>query len=234
MIRITCGSCHKPILVDETRLPMREVSFPCPACRASVTVDRRTFQAETPAERSAPAAPPPLSQPLKPPSLAAPAPSSPSMLTPPGPDASDSELPFEDDLSPKALIVGVDAPLAREAAQSLGLQAIHIPGVEASRDYFLREHPPIVFLCPAQLTRPPLEEMQALTGVNPADRRRSFFILLADGLRTFDGNAAFFYNVNLIVANKDVGSIPQIYREAEAHHRRLYHSFWAAQKEVSG
>ncbi len=204
---------------------MREVSFPCPVCRASVAVDRRTLQAETPAERPAPAAPPPLSQPLAP---------APPMLTPPGPDASDSELPFEDDLSPKALIVGVDAPLAREAAQSLGLQAVHVPGVEACRDYFLREHPPIVFLCPAQLTRPPLEEMQALTGVNPADRRRSFFILLADGLRTFDGNAAFFYNVNLIVANKDVGSIPQIYREAEAHHRRLYHSFWAAQKEVSG
>jgi hypothetical protein len=37
--------------------------------------------------------------------------------------------------------------------------------------------------------------------------------------------------VNLVVANKDVGSIAQIYRDAEAHHRRMYYSFWAIQRE---
>ena len=32
MIRITCAACQKPISVDETRLPLQPVTFPCPAC----------------------------------------------------------------------------------------------------------------------------------------------------------------------------------------------------------
>lgn len=224
MIRIHCNACHRPILVDETKLPMREVTFPCPACKTSLNVDRRTLGqgAAASAAPTAPAtpaapAPRPAANPL-PPQSSAPPP--------------EEEAILEDDLAAKALIVGVDNPVARQAAESLGFQPVHLPSVEACRDYFMQEYPPVVFLCPAQLTRPPLEDMAAMTNIGPGDRRRSFFILLADGLRTLDGNAAFFYNVNLVVANKDVGSIQQIYRDAESFHRRMYHSYWAIQREV--
>ena len=37
---------------------------------------------------------------------------------------------------------------------------------------------------------------------------------VADNLRTLDGNAAFLYGVNLVVATKDLGQFPQIYRDA--------------------
>jgi hypothetical protein len=226
MIRIHCTACHRPILVDEAKLPMREVTFPCPACKAALSVDRRTAGAgaiATPAAgpAPAPAAPPkPVQTPLPP--QASESPSAPS-------EGSDAIL--EDDLAAKALIVGADSPAARQAAEALGFSPVHFPTVEASREYYLQEYPPVVFLCPAHLTRPPLEDLAAMTNLGPADRRRSFFILLADGLRTLDGNAAFFYNVNMVVANKDVGSIQQIYRDAEAHHRRMYASFWAVQRE---
>jgi hypothetical protein len=146
----------------------------------------------------------------------------PAPPTPLAPQASalppeESDAVMEDDLAAKALIVGTDSPAARQAAETLGFSPVHLPTVD--------------FLCPAHLTRPPLEDLAAITNLGPADRRRSFFILLADGLRTLDGNAAFFYNVNMVVANKDVGSIAQIYRDAEAHHRRMYSSFWAVQRE---
>ncbi|HET9226838.1 MAG TPA: hypothetical protein VFR31_09235, partial [Thermoanaerobaculia bacterium] len=150
---------------------------------------------------------------------------------PPPPD-DESQAILEDDLAAKALIVGVESPAARQAAEALGFQPVHFATVEACRDYYLQEYPSLVFLCPANITRPPLEEMVPMTNIGPTDRRKSFFILLADGLRTLDGNAAFFYNVNLVVASKDAGSIQQIYRDAEAHHRRLYHSFWAVQREA--
>src|SRR5690242_11189037 len=39
MIRITCSSCQKPLSLDETKLPPREVSFPCPVCKAKIVVD---------------------------------------------------------------------------------------------------------------------------------------------------------------------------------------------------
>lgn len=236
MIRITCPTCQKPILVDETRLPMREVSFPCPACKASLTVDRRMLGQGAPAPLAArPAAPPmPVSTPTHAtqPPQPVPAPPAPAAGAPSAPGREEPELLLDEDLAAKALIVGVDSPSARQAAQALGFQPIYFPTVEAGRDWFLQEYPPVVFLCPTQLTRPPLEDLQAMTNIGPADRRRSFFILLADGLRTLDGNAAFFYNVNLVVANRDVGNIDQIYHDAEAYHRRMYHSFWAAQREV--
>ncbi|HWM92192.1 MAG TPA: hypothetical protein VN493_15615 [Thermoanaerobaculia bacterium] len=225
MIRIHCHACHRPILVDEAKLPMREVIFPCPACKAALTVDRRTAgQAATPAGAPAPVpaapAPKPAATPLPP-----------QASTPP-PSEEESQAILEDDLAAKALIAGVDSPAARQAAEALGFQAVHFPSVEACREYYLQEYPSLVFLCPAHITRPPLEELSAMTNIGPGERRRSFFILLADGLRTLDGNAAFFYNVNLVVASKDVGSIQQIYRDAEGYHRRMYHSFWAVQREA--
>lgn len=195
MATITCSACHKPITFDENRLPMKEVSFPCPSCKAAVTVDRRTLGA------AAPPAPAPVS--------------------------------IDDDLGPKALIVGTDDPMVREAARLLGYQAVHFPTVEACRDFYLQEHPPLVFLNPAQVTRPPLADMQPMTSIGPADRRRGFFILLADGVKSLDGTVAFLYSVNLVVAYKDLPMIQRIYREAEEAHKKLYASFLAVEKQVA-
>jgi predicted RNA-binding Zn-ribbon protein involved in translation (DUF1610 family) len=48
MIKIVCGSCQKPLSLDETKLPMKEVSFPCPSCNTQLTFDPRTPAAERP------------------------------------------------------------------------------------------------------------------------------------------------------------------------------------------
>ncbi|MGZ7040778.1 MAG: hypothetical protein ACXVH7_03195, partial [Thermoanaerobaculia bacterium] len=58
-------------------------------------------------------------------------------------------------------------------------------------------------------------------------------VLFAENLRTLDGNAAFLYGVNLVVATKDVGSFPQIYRDAYGHHVRFYASMNAALKAAN-
>ncbi|HEX6861895.1 MAG TPA: hypothetical protein VF414_03710 [Thermoanaerobaculia bacterium] len=196
MVTISCAACQKPITFDENRLPMKEVSFPCPSCKAKVTVDRRTL----------------------------------GSAAPPAP-----ELPVveDDHLGPKALIVGVDDPMVREAARLLGYQPVHFPAVEACRDFYLQEHPPLVFLNPAQVTRPPLAEMSPMTTIGPADRRKGFFILLADGVKSLDGTVAFLYSVNLVVAYKDLPMIQRIYREAEEAHERLYAGFRAVEAEVA-
>jgi hypothetical protein len=54
---------------------------------------------------------------------------------------------------------------------------------------------------------------------------------VADGLRTLDGNAAFLYGVNLVVASKDLPQFPDIYREAHHAHERLYMSMNAVMRE---
>lgn len=211
MIRVTCGSCQKLVSVDEAKLPMREVSFPCPACKGKITVDRRTLAPEGAA-------------------VPAPAPAAATPAPAPEPTAVQAVPPAleDDELGPRALIAGVDTPALREACRILGLQAFHFPAVEECRDFYLQEHPCLVFLNPAQLTPPPLADFQALTLVSPADRRKGFFILVSENLKTFDGTAAFLYGVNLVLASRDLASIRRVYAEAEAYHRRTYESFWAA------
>lgn len=183
-MKINCPSCQKALSIDETKLPMKEVQFPCPACKARITFDRRAIASDEP-----------------------------TVL------AQDDE---DEEFADKAIIVGVDSPAVRQAAKAIGFTPQFFGTPEAGRDFYLQEYPPVVFLCPKQMTQPPIQEMGPLTAVTPADRRRGFYILVADNLRTGDGNAAFLYNVNLVVASKDLGSLPQVYRDARAFHDRLY------------
>lgn len=202
MITLSCSSCQKPLSIDESKLPMKEVAFPCPFCKTKLTIDRRTLA-------DVKGAPPP-------PPAEAPAPAS---------------LPADDEeFGERALIVGLDSPAVRQAAKSIGLSPVHFPTAQAARDFYVQEYPGVVFLNPAQLTPPPLADMQPITSVSPPDRRRGFFILLADSLRTLDGNAAFLYGVNLVVANKDLGSLRAIYRDADNYHKKLYQALLTVER----
>jgi hypothetical protein len=201
MIKIVCTSCQKPLSLDETKLPMKEVTFPCPACKTKLTVDRRT--------------------------LAAPPGSAPASTEPAGAGEEDEGF------GAKALIVGNDLPALRQAAKLVGFVPLHISAAPQARDYYLQEFPPLVILNPGQITAPPLESMQPIISLTPADRRKSFFILVSENLRTLDGNAAFLYGVNLIVAQKDIGAFQQIYREAFGYHERLYGAMTSVMKSIA-
>ena len=202
MVRITCKSCQKPLQIDETKLPNQPVTFACPHCKAPMTMDRRELGAEKAAAPEPAAAPPPAHSAA----------------------ADDDDDPEHHQLGEKAMIIGVDSPALRQAARTINLTPVFFGNADAARDYFMREYPPVVFFNPQQVTAPPLADISAITSVAPIDRRKSFFILVADNLRTFDGNAAFLYGMNLILASKDLPSFSQIYGEAEAFHKRLYAS----------
>lgn len=193
MIRITCTNCQKPLSLDETKLPMKEVGFPCPVCKAKLTVDRREFESAAAPQAAAPAQHP----------------------------AADED-DHENELGAKALIVGVDHPALRQASKLVGFLPVFHADAAKAREFFNQEIPQIVFLHPAQITAPPLDAIGPIVSVIPSERRRSFFVLVADNLRTLDGNAAFLYGVNLVVASKDLPQFPQIYRDALAAHERLY------------
>lgn len=201
MIKIVCTSCNKPLSLDETKLPMKEVTFPCPVCKAKLTVDRRNLDAASaPAQAAAPMA----------------------AESTPAADNGAEHAEESEGFGTKALIVGNDNPALRQAAKLVGCIPVHMPTAQQARDYYIQEFPPVVMLNPAQMTPPPLESMQAIVSLTPTDRRKGFFILFSDSLRTLDGNAAFLYGVNLVVAPKDLGAFQQIYRDAYAYHERLY------------
>ncbi len=139
----------------------------------------------------------------------------------------------EDSFGEKALIAGNDHPALRQAAKLIGFMPVVIAAPQQARDYFMQEYPPIVMLNPAQVTPPPLADFAPIIALTPSDRRKAFFILFSDNLRTLDGNAAFLYGVNLVVAPKDLGAFQQIYREAFGYHERLYAPLAAAMKAMA-
>jgi len=206
MIRIHCTNCQKPLSLDETKLPMNEVTFPCPACKAKLTVDRRTLESS---------------------GAAAPAPRPPAQPQAPAPDHDD----HADEFGAKALIVGADSPAIRQAAKLAGYLPVHHAETLKAREFFNQELPQLVFLNPSPMTQPPLEGMAAMLSVVPSDRRKAFYVLVADNLRTLDGNAAFLYGVNLVVATRDLPQFPQIFREEHAAHDRMYASMNAVMRE---
>jgi uncharacterized protein YbaR (Trm112 family) len=208
MIRIVCSSCQKPLSLDETKLPMKEVSFPCPVCKTKLLVDRRNLGSGETAPAPAAEAPP-----------QEPAHGNPE-------DA--------DGFGAKAPIVGNDSPAIRQALKLIGFMPMHFPTAQLARDFYMQEYPHVVVIHPGQVTAPPLQEMQPIISLTPADRRKSFLILVAESLRTFDGNAAFLYGVNLVVGTKDLGQFPQIYRDALAYHDRLYGPYNSVMKVVNG
>ena len=209
MIRIVCTACQKPLSLDETKLPMKEVSFPCPACKAKLTVDRRTIGGEG----TAAAAP-----------AGAPAAAAPAMA-----EGSDDD----DSFGAKAVLVGSDSPALRQALKLIGFMPVYFTAAQQAREFFMQEFPHVVVLNPPQMTPPPLESMQAIISLMPNDRRKSFFILVSDNLRTLDGNAAFLYGVNLVVSTKDIGNFPQIYRDTFAYHERIYSSMSSIAKAMN-
>lgn len=210
MIRITCTNCQKPLSLDETKLPPnKEVAFPCPVCKERITVDSRKLQS----------------------SAAAPQAAAPQMAPAAHPPASHDDDDHENDFGAKALIVGADHPAIRQAAKLIGFLPVHLPDAAKAREFFNQEQPQVVFVSPAQMAPPPLDALGPILSVVPSERRRAFFILVAENLRTLDGNAAFLYGVNLVVAAKDLGQFPQIFRDAYAAHERLYASMNAVLRE---
>ena len=200
MIRITCTNCQKPLSLDETKLPPREVSFPCPACKAKIAIDGRTYAA------------------------AAPAPAAPARVE-------DDDDQHENEFGEKAIIVGADDAALRQAAKLVGFLPVFFAEPGKAREFYMQEFPQMVFIHPAQMAPPPLDAMGPIISLLPADRRKSFFVLVADNLRTLDGNAAFLYGVNLVLSRKDLPQFPDIYREAHAAHERLYASMNAVVRE---
>jgi len=207
MIKIVCTNCSKPLSLDETKLPPnKEVVFPCPVCKTKLTVDRRNLEGAA----AEPAAAPPAHDPHH-----------------------EGHTDDDDGFGSKALIVGNDLAALRQAAKLIGFMPVYLATPQQARDYFMQEFPQVVFLNPAQVTPPPLQDFAPIVSLMPSDRRKSFFILVADNLRTLDGNAAFLYGVNLIVATKDLPQFPQIYRDAHTYHERLYASVTAVQKQIN-
>src|SRR5258708_37257705 len=93
MIKIICSSSQKPLSLDETKLPMKEVSFPCPVCKTKLMVDRRNLPGASEAAASVGAAA----------------------------EVDETHHDDDDGFGAKAAIVGNDSPACRRSLNVVGL-----------------------------------------------------------------------------------------------------------------
>ncbi|MCP4901179.1 MAG: hypothetical protein GY906_29770 [bacterium] len=212
-VKISCPHCSRTVSIDASKLPKQRASFGCPGCKGKIVVDPAEFAGDdTPAESKS----------------ATPVATTHSDNGGVGP--LDLELPPGATLPPGVIIGADTATVAaiRKVVEPYGCELEQLPDAQSARARSQEEVPPLVFYVAGKVTLPPLESLAPITSMAPAERRRTFVVLVGDNVTSLDGRSAFLYLVNVTVATKDVEKIPTIVYSAYDYHNRLYRPLFMA------
>ena len=221
-LRVTCQHCQRVVAIDSEKVPDTPVSYRCPSCQGKVVVDKKKLLAAPPAEAAAAQAPAPPPAAAGAPPAAAPDRQITELALPPGEGI------------PPGLLVAEDPELGAQLQRVLEpfdcvLEAV--ADAATARERALLEPPPLLVWAARAVGKPPYAPLDPLAGLPPRERRQSFLVLVADDVKTLDGNLAFLYQVNLLLNRQHVAQAPGILYSALRYHQRLYRPFLAAAGE---
>jgi len=227
LIVVPCPYCSQASRLDLSSLPDQPTYFPCPHCKEKVTVHKsQLMQQQAPPETTAAA--PQLE--IDPPSVEPPAPA--SAVPPP---AAENENRFgrlpENASFPAGIVLGDDEAgiaLVQEKLAILGGEIERMETAEAARHTIIEEQRELCIFVASGAAQAPYAPLAALTGLAPELRRNLFLVLVADNLKTLDGNSAFMFQVNLIVSRQDLAQFGPALHSGLEYHRRLYRPYLAA------
>jgi hypothetical protein len=220
---IPCPHCTSPSQIDTDRLPDRPSFFPCPHCNGRVVVDRRDLvgqAGETPPPQAVAHAP------VQPTAAAIPPPA----VEPKAPDRRFPKVPA-DAILPSGIIVGdEDAAVEqiREVLAALGSEVERVGSLEDARRTIVEEQPDLCICVLGKVDAASHAAMEPLRGLHPGVRRRVYILLVGDNLKTFDGNAAFMLEANLVLAKQDLARIGEALYGGVEYHARLYKTYLEA------
>jgi len=195
---------------------MNQLTVPCPHCKGRVVVDKSKQRA--------------AGQPATPPPTLSVEESTPPEVEPTIPDRRFAALPT-DAILPSGIIVGQDQLAINEiraALAALGSEVEHVASPEAARQMVIDESPELCVFVAGGIDATPHEPMAPLTGLRPSFRRRLYLVLIADGVKSGDGNAAFMHEVNLVLARQDLSQLGGALHGGLEYHRRLYRPYLEA------
>ena len=214
-MRITCDSCGRALELPDAKVPNRRFSVACPSCQHKIAVDPT-------ATAPGPGAPGPI------------APGPPAPGPPPQPAADAGELrplrgPDRELLEsrPMAAViahqdVAVDPRLETEL-QRLDFREIHHCSSLDEACAVVRENDVSLLLVHLhKASAPPCEPLEPIYRLDFEQRRSVFVALLADNVKTLDGQVAFYLQVNCLIATADVPNLAPHLRRALLHDLRLY------------
>lgn len=251
---ITCTHCRKNLRIPDEKVPDRVFALTCPSCKKKFQVDPNEPPpaAEEPddgvdmsfaglgddddGESSRVTPPPDLGGDL---GSTTPPPATQETTTATGATPTGGFRPLRalqpaekqllDRLSPLGAIVNLtddgDA-VVEKALDLVGMHEVHhYDSVEAVADAMTELDMGIVVLKVEKASAPPFEALQPIHWLPMQLRRRTVVALMADNIRSHDGQVAFFLQVNCTISSKDQAKLPDLLRRAVLHHLQLYR-FW--------
>jgi hypothetical protein len=225
-LKVTCQHCQRVVTIDSEKVPDTPVSYRCPSCQGKVVVDKKKLLSAGAVEAAAAAAPAAPVAPASPPPPAA------ATAEPPSPSERIQELALPPGESiPPGLLVAEDPELATQLQRVLEPYDCILEVVAdgaAARERALTEPPPLLVWVARTVSKPPYGPLDSLASLPPRERRQSFLVLVADNVKTLDGNLAFLYQANLLLNRQHVPQAPGILYSALRYHQRLYRPLLAA------
>jgi DNA-directed RNA polymerase subunit RPC12/RpoP len=260
-VKIKCPGCGKVVAIDPAKLPDKPVRIACPGCGHKIAIDKSKLTGqqngaattEPSAPQAAPGSPFPDDTPDQPlsdsgdsqqapqPFESAPAApgtaeseraASPLSAMPPSAGimttVSEAEIQI-----PSGIIVGVDQKVIQgltKVLRPLGCSLEHVSSSEVEAR--LHEMPPALIIYVAgELNGPPYEPLAPILGLPPEERRQTYVVLISDNLKTLDGSAAFFYQINMILNARDIPNAVAAISSGIEYHQKLYRAMLAAIEE---
>lgn len=231
LLIVPCPHCNQPAKLDSTRLPDQSVAYPCPHCKQKVIADKRQLLEQQAAQ--APQAAPQPNAPNAPNPPASPAAQPPgaveAVALPPSPqpDRRFSRLP-DNAKFPSGVIFGDDETVIEEIRRKLAAMGSELEKVESAdiaRQMIITEGTELCICVGSGDLAPPYEPIQPLTGLAPDIRRLTYLALVADNVKTLDGNEAFVHQVNVVIGKPDVAQFEASLYSGIDYHNRLYRGF---------
>ncbi|MEM1176793.1 MAG: zinc-ribbon domain-containing protein [Acidobacteriota bacterium] len=223
-MRIVCDQCSQPLDLPDDKIPQQRFSITCPTCHHKIVVDPPTAPpAAAPTPTPAPAAPEPAAAP--PANVEPPAPAEPQ--DPPGPlpplRGVDREL--VESIPQSAIIVHheieSDARL-EQALRQLDMREIHhLPSVSEACEFVQENEVALLVVRLNKVPAPPCPPLEPVYKLPFDLRRKTFVAVIAENVKTLDGQVAFYLQVNCLIQAAEP-SIAGKLRRALVHHLRLY------------
>jgi hypothetical protein len=251
-MRIVCSLCGAAHQVPDEKVPDRAFNMTCPACRGRFHVDPALLASEaswdagddTVATGEPPPAKPRASAPAV--ALAAPAAADPLLDAAPQRKRSPHDTgsltritplpPVEqkllDRLTPVAFVVAVEGGPMAELTDQLRLLGIdevrHFTDLQEACEEALETDVGVLLVRLEKAPPPPCEPLAPIRKLPAETRRRMFTALVAENVRSLDGQVAFYLQVNCVLGSQELESLPVKLRRAILHHLKLYR-YWSAE-----
>ena len=236
-MQITCTGCRRQLNLPDEKVPAKPFALTCPACKSRIHVDPAAPQ--TPGPPAPPAgagsaAPAPAGAGTETSSPVAGASQAGSADFEPLPPLRDLDKELLGEIYPVSAIACLTAaPAGRFEAglRLLGMQEVrHYDNLAAATEEMLDIDFAVLLILMDRATAPPCEPLQPLYELPLSVRRGTFVALVADNVRSLDGQTAFYLQVNCLINAQETAKFPAQLQRALVFHLRHYRH-WGVRAE---